>query len=51
MHKHLKVCIIGNGFHSKRIQKILRSKKLNFLSSNLSQKKIIKGKFKFFRQI
>jgi predicted dehydrogenase len=30
MSKHLKVCIIGNGIHSKRIQKILRSKKIKF---------------------
>jgi len=30
MYSHLKVCIIGNGFHSKRIQKILNSYKVNF---------------------
>ena len=30
MYKHLKVCIIGNGNHSKRIQKILRVKKIKF---------------------
>ena len=30
MHKQVKVCVIGNGIHSKRIQKILKSKKLKF---------------------
>ena len=30
MYRHLKVCIIGNGFHSKRIQKILNLYKVNF---------------------
>ena len=30
MYSHLKVCIIGNGFHSKRIQKILNFYKVNF---------------------
>tara|TARA_B100001093_G_scaffold518265_1_gene602520 strand:- start:1791 stop:2720 length:930 start_codon:yes stop_codon:yes gene_type:complete len=30
MYKQLKVCIIGNGTHSKRIQKILKIYKLNF---------------------
>lgn len=30
MYEHLKVCIIGNGFHSKRIQKILNFYKVNY---------------------
>lgn len=30
MHSKLKICIIGNGVHSKRIQKILIKKKLKF---------------------
>lgn len=30
MYKHLKVCIIGRSLHSKRIQKILRNKKIKF---------------------
>lgn len=30
MHKQLKICIIGNGLHSKRIQKILKANKIKF---------------------
>jgi len=30
MYRHLKVCVIGNGVHSKRIQKILKTYKVNF---------------------
>ncbi len=30
MHKLVKICVIGNGVHSKRIQRILKSKKLKF---------------------
>ena len=30
MHKHLKVCVIGDGIHSKRIQRILKHKKIRF---------------------
>ena len=43
MHKHLKVCIIGNGFHSKRIQKILRSKKIKFFIFKPKSKKNYKS--------
>ena len=39
MLKHLKVCIIGNGFHSKRIQKILRFKKIKFFVFKPKSKK------------
>ena len=38
MYKHLKICIIGDGLHSKRIQKILKSivdKKLAIIASFL----------------
>ena len=30
MYKQLKVCIIGNGLHSKRVQKILKAKHIKF---------------------
>ena len=39
MYKHLKVCIIGNGFHSKRIQKILNFHKVNFFIYKPASKK------------
>ena len=43
MTKHLKVCIIGNGFHSKRIQKILKSKKIKFFIFKPKSKKNYKN--------
>ena len=43
MYKHLKVCIIGNGFHSKRIQKILRFKKIKFFIFKPKSKKNYKS--------
>ena len=55
MYKRLKVCIIGNGFHSKRIQKILRLKKIKFFIFKPKSKKNYKnenlnflGKFNVF---
>ncbi len=32
----MKVGLIGNGFHSKRIQKILKKKNINFFYINLA---------------
>jgi hypothetical protein len=43
MYKHLRVCIIGNGFHSKRIQKILRFKKIKFFIFKPKSKKNYKS--------
>ena len=43
MTKHLKVCIIGDGFHSKRIQKILKSKKIKFFIFKPKSKKNYKN--------
>ncbi|MDC0152761.1 hypothetical protein OAI81_00655 [Candidatus Pelagibacter sp.] len=43
MYKYLKVCIIGNGLHSKRIQKILRLKKIKFLIFKPKSKKNYKN--------
>ena len=42
MYKHLKICVIGNGIHSKRIQKILSKKKLNFFIHKPKSKKNFK---------
>lgn len=42
MYKYLKICIIGNGIHSKRIQKILSKKKLNFFIYKPKSKKNFK---------
>ena len=42
MHERIKVCVIGNGTHSKRIQKILKSKKLKFFIFKPKSKKNFK---------
>ena len=42
MHERIKVCVIGDGTHSKRIQKILKSKKLKFFIFKPKSKKNFK---------
>ena len=44
MYKQLKVCIIGDGIHSKRIQKILKINKVNFYIYKPETKKDYKKK-------
>ena len=40
MPKHInQICIIGNGVHSKRIQKILKNKKIDFIVFKPKSKK------------
>jgi len=43
MNKSLKVCIIGNGLHSKRIQKILKKRKIKFTIFKPKSKKNFKS--------
>ena len=44
MYKNLKVCIIGDGNHSKRIQKILKVYKVNYYIYKPDSKKDYKKK-------
>ena len=44
MYKHLKACVIGNGVHSKRIQKILNIYKVNYFIYKPESKKNYKKK-------
>ena len=43
MHERIKICVIGNGTHSKRIQKILKYKKLKFFIYKPKSKKNFKN--------
>ena len=47
MFKYLKICIIGDGFHSKHIQKILKLLKLDFHVYKTKSKKNFKRDHSF----
>ena len=47
MHKRIKICLIGNGIQSKRIQSILKKKKLKFNIYCPSKKKLTEKNKKF----
>ena len=48
MYKRIDVCVIGDGTHSKRLQKILKKKNFCFQFINLYQKKILRLRISIF---